>query len=166
MADSDYGTLSGFRNLLRKQSGADMTFSKDGSGQNTPPAAAMATGMDTVDTQTPSMSTPVSLGESKVSIHSLPTGVKAGDKVTLKVSRIDPESNCAYLTQDTPETGAEDNEGGEKMGKEESTDGAVSPDDQAPEKGIDTDLLTGPLSNLKNYLAQKSVDNQTRTYTK
>ena len=148
-----------------------MTFSKDGSGQNTPnmPDEMGGTPPDAATPTTPSMSTarPVNLAEAKVSLHALPDGVKEGDTVTLKVSRIDAAKNCAYLSQDGEEgsSATEDNEGGEKMGDEESTDGAVTPP-EPNDKGIDTGLLTGPLSNLKNYLAQKSVDNQTRTYTK
>lgn len=152
-----------------------MTFSKDGSGQNTPnmPDEMGGTAPDAATPTTPSMSMahPVNLGEAKVSLHALPPDTKEGDTVTLKVSRIDAGNNCAYLSQDGENggVGTEDNEGGEKEGSEESTDGAVSPNspDNSPDsKGIDTSLLTGPLSNLKNYLAQKSVDNQTRTYTK
>lgn len=144
-----------------------MTFSKDGSGQNTPNMPDEMGGTPPADQPTTPVMSPVSLGEAKVSLHALPDGVKEGDTVTLKVSRIDAAKNCAYLTQEGEEAGSasEDNEGGEKMGEEESTDGSVSPNDPN-DKGIDTGLLTGPLSNLKNYLAQKSVDNQTRTYTK
>jgi hypothetical protein len=167
-----------------------MTFSKDGSGQDTPngsgPTFAGASNASTQDhisnptdtlasapasNNSPALPTnPVSLAEAKVSLHALPEGVKEGDVVSLKVSRIDAAKNCAYLSQDgeggePDNTATEDNEGGEKMGDEESTDGAVTPP-KNENGGIDSGLLTGPLSNLKNYLAQKSVDNQTRTYTK
>jgi len=146
-----------------------MTFSKDGSGQNTPdmPDESGSQPPEKELPTTPMMS-PVSLGEAKVSIHSLPEGVKAGDTVTMKVSRVDESKNCAYLVQEgaDPDNDVhEDNQGGEKEGTEETTDGAVTPN-EPNEKGIDTGLLTGPLSNLKNYLAQKSVNNQTRTYVK
>lgn len=146
-----------------------MTFSKDGSGQDTPnmPDELGASQVDSAAPTTPVMS-PVSLGEAKVSVHALPAGVKAGDMVTMKVSRVDAAKNCAYLVQEGSEDvgpATEDNMGGEKEGSEETTDGAVD-QSQPNDKGIDTGLLMGPMSNLKNYLAQKSVDNQTRTYVK
>ncbi len=155
-----------------------MTFSKDGSGQDSSDlsdqgkgdslaSAPSSNGPATGGGSNTFPTNPVNLAEAKVSLHALPEGVKEGDTVSLKVSRIDAAKNCAYLSQDGEEgsSATEDNEGGEKMGDEESTDGSVSPN-EPNDKGIDTGLLTGPLSNLKNYLAQKSVDNQTRTYTK
>lgn len=116
-------------------------------------ASSMASGM----TPTP-MAHPVSLNQAKVSLHALPTGVKAGDTVEMKVTRVDMDGNCAYLEGENQES-SEDNEGGEKEGSEESTDGAV--DAQEPKgAGLNTDTLLGPMGKLKGYLAQKSVDHQ------
>lgn len=157
-----------------------MNISKDGSGQNSSDLEDQGKGdslasSPSVSSNGPAVgggsntfpTNPVNLAEAKVSLHALPEGVKEGDVVSLKVSRIDSAKNCAYLSQDGEGGGSdtEDNEGGEKEGDEETTDGAVTPPTNEG-GGIDSSLLTGPLSNLKNYLAQKSVDNQTRTYTK
>jgi hypothetical protein len=87
--------------------------------------------------------------------------VKEGDIVELRVARVDQDGNCAYLEQENETPAQEDNEGGEKEGSEETTDGAVSPD-KPQSSGINTDTMLGPMSKFKNYLAQKSVDSQSR----
>lgn len=90
----------------------------------------------------------------KVSVSILPPGAKQGDTVELKIIRLDKASGSAWLS-------SEDTKEGDQEGTDQDESGTGKTGSE-PGQPVNTGLLMGPMSNLKNYLARKSVEVQSQ----
>lgn len=100
---------------------------------------------------------------SKVDMDDLPPGTKVGDIVKLKVVSLDKTNNAAFVSSEgnAPDTAQETKD--EAQSPEESGVEPTSSQESANKAGsLNTDMLLGPLSKLKNYLAKTSLDQQSQ----
>jgi hypothetical protein len=113
---------------------------------------------DNMPSSGPAPVSPMGIDKVRVPMGNLPKGTKSGDVIEMMVSDIDPGTNMAYLT--TQKSGGKPTDATANTGMTDEEEDAK--DDFTPDKGdeqpLNTSVLLGPMSGLKNYLAQKASD--------
>jgi hypothetical protein len=79
-------------------------------------------------------------GTARIPLNLFPNGVKPGDRVSITITGVDSVAGTATIVADEPTS-------------------AVAPAPEGQDK-VDTSLLTGPMDDLKSYLYQKTLDQE------